>query len=252
VIEFHLVEHCNLNCSGCDHFSPLAREEYADLTVVEKDMARLSELSGGNIKEIRLIGGEPLLHKDAVSFFPVVRKYFPKSRVLLFTNGILLARQPDSFWQSCKDNAVVLFVTRYPVKIDVETITAKCNQYGIEFLHPPGIRDDEMYRCVLSLEGNGRVKENWKHCFHNYWTFLARGRIYPCPFYANIRHFNRHFNKELPLTEKDSIDIYKAKDFKEILRFLSRPIPACRYCDISAYSYGHAWNVSRKNIDEWT
>jgi hypothetical protein len=46
-IEFHLAEHCNLNCAGCDHFSPLAAEEYASLETVKKDMARLAELTGG-------------------------------------------------------------------------------------------------------------------------------------------------------------------------------------------------------------
>jgi MoaA/NifB/PqqE/SkfB family radical SAM enzyme len=252
IIEFHLAEHCNLNCAGCDHFSPLAQEEYADLKAVENDMVRLASLTKGNLKEIRLIGGEPLLHKDVSAFFPVVRKYFPNSTILLFTNGTLLTRQPDTFWEACKENRIVLFVTRYPIKIDTETIEAKCRQYGIDFLHPPGIRDDEMYRCVLSLEGKGNVKLNWKCCMHNYWTFLRNGRIYPCPFYANIHHFNRHFNTNLPLTEKDSIDIYQAKNLKEILRFLSKPIPACRYCDLSAYSYGHKWEISKKEIGEWT
>jgi hypothetical protein len=192
------------------------------------------------------------LNKDTVAFFPVVRRCFPKSRILLFTNGILLARQPGPFWQACKDNAIVLLVTRYPVKIDMETIKVKCDQYGLEFSHPPGIRDDEMYRCVLSLEGKGNVKENWKYCMHNWWIFLHRGRIYPCPFYASIRHFNRYFGANLPLTDKDSIDIYKTRNFKEIMRFLARPIPACRYCDIGAYTYGHKWVVSKKDMGEWT
>jgi hypothetical protein len=192
------------------------------------------------------------LHKAVGAFFPVVRKYFPKSRILLFNNGILLAKQPDSFWEACRENHIVLFVTNYPLNIHVETIEAKCRQYEIEFLHPPGIRDEEMYRCVLSLEGKGNIKQNWKYCFHNYWTFLRNGRIYPCPFYANIRHFNRYFNKELPLTDRDSIDIYQAKNLKEILRFLAKPIPACRYCDTGAYTYGHTWAVSKKDISEWT
>jgi MoaA/NifB/PqqE/SkfB family radical SAM enzyme len=252
VIEFHLAEHCNLNCAGCDHFSPLAQEEYADLGIVEKDMARLASLTHGNIKEIRLIGGEPLLHKNVVSFFPLVRRYFPKSRILLFTNGILLTKQADVFWESCRNNKIVLFVTRYPININTEAIEAKCKKYGIDFLHPPGIRDDEMYRCVLSLEGKGDVKTNWKYCMHNVWTFLRNGRIYPCPFYANIHHFNRHFKTNLPLTDKDSIDIHQVKNLKEILRFLAKPIPACRYCDIGAYTYGHKWGISKKESGEWT
>jgi MoaA/NifB/PqqE/SkfB family radical SAM enzyme len=251
-IEFHLAEHCNLNCAGCDHFSPLAAEEYADLETVEKDMKRLSELTGGSIREIRILGGEPLLHKEAAAFFPVVRKYFPTSVIFLFNNGTLLARQPAAFWEACRDNSINLLVTRYPVKIDTETIKAKCKEYKVRFLHPPAIKENDMYRCVLSLGGKGNIKENWKYCIHNLWTFLHNGRIYPCPFYANIRHFNRYFNKDLPLTGKDSIDIYKVNSLKEIMRFLAKPIPACRYCDISAYTYGHKWAVSRKDISEWT
>lgn len=27
VIEIHIVEHCNLHCKGCTHFSPLAQKE---------------------------------------------------------------------------------------------------------------------------------------------------------------------------------------------------------------------------------
>jgi MoaA/NifB/PqqE/SkfB family radical SAM enzyme len=251
-IEIQLAEHCNLNCAGCDHFSPLAKEDYADISSFEKDMERLSWLTHGNIRKVTLIGGEPLLHKDIAAFFPVVRRNFPKSRIFLFTNGILLPKQPDTFWEACKNNNIVLFVTRYPIKIDVKTIESKCRQYNVEFLRPPGIRDEEMYRCVVSTEGEGNVRENWKYCIHNYWALLRDGRIYPCPFYANIQHFNRYFNKTIPVTENDAIDIYKAKNLREIMQFLAKPIPGCKYCDIGAYTYGHKWGISKKDIGEWT
>ena len=26
-VEIHITEHCNLNCTCCEHFSPLAQEE---------------------------------------------------------------------------------------------------------------------------------------------------------------------------------------------------------------------------------
>jgi organic radical activating enzyme len=263
-IEFQLAEHCNLNCAGCDHFSPLAEEEYADIAVVEKDMARLSALTNGYIKKICLIGGEPVLNRNVTEIFHITRKHFapplPASKdirkrgtqIVLFTNGILLPKQPDEFWQSCKDNKIDIWITHYPIKIDMETITKKCDEYGINLSNPPGIRDNEMYRCVVSLDGKGDVKSNWKYCVHNYWAFLRNGRIYPCPFYANIHHFNRHFNLDLSVTDKDSIDMHKVKSMKEILHFLSKPIPGCRYCDIGAYTYGHTWGVSKKEISEWT
>ena len=29
-LEVHLAEHCNLNCKGCSHFSPLAEKEFIE------------------------------------------------------------------------------------------------------------------------------------------------------------------------------------------------------------------------------
>lgn len=46
-------------------------------------------------------------------------------------------------------------------------------------------------------------------------------------------HFNKFFDKNIPLVDKDGIDIYKAKSMKEILEFLSKPIPFCGYCKVN-------------------
>jgi hypothetical protein len=54
-IEFGvpLVEHCNLRCKGCDHFSPVAEKSEIDIRQLENDMRRLSVLWGGaNLKDI--------------------------------------------------------------------------------------------------------------------------------------------------------------------------------------------------------
>ena len=33
VLEVHVVNHCNLNCAGCNHFAPLADPWYIDVDV---------------------------------------------------------------------------------------------------------------------------------------------------------------------------------------------------------------------------
>ena len=30
ILEIHLVDHCNLNCGGCNHFSPIAKPWFID------------------------------------------------------------------------------------------------------------------------------------------------------------------------------------------------------------------------------
>lgn len=67
-IEFHLADHCNLNCKGCTHFSNLVKEPVlADYEQFRQDLRRLSGLFS-NIYEIFLLGGEPLLNPDAGNF----------------------------------------------------------------------------------------------------------------------------------------------------------------------------------------
>lgn len=63
---------------------------------------------------------------------------------------------------------------------------------------------------------------------------------------ANIVHFNKFFDKNIPLVDKDGIDIYKAKSMKEILEFLSKPIPFCGYCKVNGRTFGHKWGISKK------
>ena len=252
VIEFHLAEHCNLNCAGCDHFSPIAEKEFPDFNKVSEALKRLAFLTNSNIGEIRLIGGEPLLNKDVIDYFSVTRKYFPKSHILLFTNGTLLSQQTDDFWQACKEYKVAITVSYYPININKDTIQKKCNEYSVEFFYQTPIKENEMWRCKLDLAGNCNAKTNFKHCPHNTWRFMRDGRIYPCTFLPNIHHFNKYFKKTLPITDNDSIDIYKAKTYKEILRFLAKPVPFCKYCDINGFTYGHKWEITKKDIKEWT
>lgn len=38
-----VVDHCNLNCAGCDHFSPMAKERFCSVEVFEDSMRILKE-----------------------------------------------------------------------------------------------------------------------------------------------------------------------------------------------------------------
>ena len=81
-------------------------------------------------------------------------------------------------------------------------------------------------------------------------TTLRNGKIYLCPIVANIHIINKHFNTKFNVSEKDYIDIYKVKNIKEILKFLHKKIPFCRYCDFSKPSIA-IWTISKKELSEW-
>lgn len=101
-LETHLVEHCDLNCHMCMHFSPLASPQFTKIERFSRDMQRLQELFGDAVSYIMLLGGEPLLHPIVTDFFEVARKHFPYAEVILYTNGIKIPQMSIDFWKSCK------------------------------------------------------------------------------------------------------------------------------------------------------
>ena len=45
--------------------------------------------------------------------------------------------------------------------------------------------------------------------------------------------------------------IHKAKDYQDVLQFLAKPIPFCKYCDVKNRKDGMDWKVSTKRIEEY-
>ncbi len=250
----HIVEHCNLNCQFCDHFAPLAEKEFADIKVFESDFARLSELLNAKVDRIGIMGGEALLHPQLNDFLYVARKYFPKTKLELVTNGILLLKQTDDFWKACRKNNIIIVNTRYPINLDFDKMREVAKQHGVRYEHKDKKRTlKTSYHLPLDLEGKQEAHTNFIKCFHaNNCCFLSKGRLFTCTVAPNIRHFNKFFNKDLPLSNADYIDIYEARNEEEILYFLCRHIPFCKYCNIEKRTYQHSWQKSKKNIKEWT
>ena len=252
-IDIHLVEHCNLNCQCCDHFSQLAEPEFTNIEVFEKDIKRLSELSNGEVNTIHLIGGEPLLNPNIKRFFEIARKYFDKTEIKLITNGILLLKKDNSFWQSMKDNNIILAPTKYPIKIDWDKIKEICKDMNIklQFFNDENIIKTS-YKHMLNLDGKENPEWNFRNCnLANSCIFLDNGKLYTCSLPSNIRHFNKFFNKNIPVSVNDYIDIYEARNYQEILQFLAKPIPFCKYCDVKNWKYGITWKTSTKGIEEY-
>lgn len=251
--EVHLVEHCNLNCIGCDHFSPLAEKEFADINMFERDFERLADLFDNEAREIHLLGGEPLLHPDVEKFCRAARKNFPRANIDIVTNGIRLPQMDNDFWQTLRSEKIKLSVTMYPIDFDYKKLCSLSheNQVDLAFFNNEE-QEKTMTHNKYDLNGTQDPRESFIDCCRaNKCIFLSDGKLYPCTFPGNIHHFNKAFSTSIQVTDKDFIDIYKAESAEEILTFLSAPIPFCRYCDINHAENGVKWEISSKKIEEW-
>lgn len=250
--EVSVVKHCNLNCKMCDHFAPIADEEYMDVNQYEMDIKRLSQLFDKKAEYIYLLGGEPLLHPEIGDICKLTRDYFQDCNVVLYTNGILLLKQSSEFWELLKQNRITIIITKYPAYIDYTKAETIMKEYEVEFsycnINP--IKDMNYY--PIDLKGKQDANESYIHCSQaNNCITLNDGRIYPCSIIPNIKHLNKYFSLNLPVGEENSINIYDQVSPRELLAFVSNPAPFCKYCAVNKREKGIPWETSRKEISEW-
>jgi organic radical activating enzyme len=209
--EVYLVYHCNLNCAGCAVFSPIGEETYLDAICYERDCKRLYELTSGYVECIRLLGGEPTLHPNLSDFFIITRKYFKEAKIQLVTNGILLYKEEENFWKKCNENSIIIQISNYPIKINMDGIFEKSNLYGVA-IEVTESKTDEMFHLKLDVEGNQNAIKSFNNCWiKNSCITLSGGKLFTCSIIPAIKHFNMYFDKDLIVEENDYIDIYKAK-----------------------------------------
>ena len=251
--EIDIAGHCNLNCVGCNHFSPLAREEFIKLDTMEKDFSRLSRIAGRDNSNIDLMGGEPLLHPEIIKVMEITRKYFD-GPVNIVTNGILLVKMKDDFWRACRENNIRIIVTSYPINLDRGLIKRIAKKHSVKIKIRLQLMNTHTWcRLPKDIAGSQDILANFKLCLvANFCVFLRDGKLSTCCLPLVADRFNNYFDVKFHVDKKnDYIDIYSVENKEDIYNFLCKPIPFCRYCKIKKWEVGIPWGISKKEINEW-
>ncbi len=250
--EIHVADHCNLNCRYCSHFSPIAPEKLLDIVQYEKDLARLSELFEGEMNYINLLGGEPLLNPEIGKIIAMTRQYFPKGNVKLVTNGLLLKKMPEEFWEQCRSSRAEVSVTIYPLEGAYAGLEDLFKSKGV--LHSVyGTRSDNMSRQPINFNANCDRQDSFVRCgLANHCIQLKEGKLYTCTRAAYAPFLVEHFGLDASkLSPKDGVDIYQMQTGKDVLDALAKPIPFCSYCDTSTFRCGLRWESSKQEKSDW-
>jgi organic radical activating enzyme len=244
-VEFHLTDHCNLNCKGCGHFCPIADEWFAEVGDFAKDIKRLAYLFD-NIMTIRLMGGEPLLHPKVNEFMAIARANLPNTTIRLATNGILLEKMQDDFWHACKEHGIVIDVTRYPILLKFDRIKELAIQKKVEMHISSEVGE---FLSAMNSKGDSNPMAAMKRCRAKFYCpFLKDGKLYACAIPALAGYFNHTFKTAIPTEGGINIHDKKTNGWK-IIDALEKPVSACYYCATECRSF--AWGVSKKQKDEW-
>jgi len=248
--EVHITDHCNLNCKGCAHFSNLCKPAFAELGEFKADMARMASLFS-EVRQIYVMGGEPLLHPRVAEFMRAAREAFPETRIYLMTNGTLVMKMAEEFWRALAETHVVLLCDSYPIGLPVDEINATGKKYGVEVEWT--IEREEFFKIPIDPDGGHDALSSFERCqgFNNC-PIIHDGRLYPCAYTAFGAVFGGYFGLEgLEPGAQDSISIRGDVDPEVVMDFLRNPVPWCGHCDMDSREF-YKWGRSERKIEEWT
>ena len=113
-------------------------------------------------------------------------------------------------------------------------------------------REKTSWKIPFDINGTQDVSKNFLKCYMaNNCITLRNGKLYTCSSRAYADRFNNYFNQNLQLSKFDELSIYDAESFQEIITFLARPIPFCKYCNIDGRKDLGKFELSKKEMSEW-
>lgn len=219
-LEAHVVDHCNLTCDECCSLSPLLPKWIESPAQLARDLEWAAAALSPRV--FKLVGGEPLLHPEIVELARLGRQIAP--RVSVTTNGLLLMRMPDRFW----DAVDALTISVYPrPKLPEAAIAERAARAGVEINWKRQDQFVQMTRATRS-EDDAETRTIYSKCWIRERCHLVRdGMFYTC---TRPPHFATLQERDL---SADGVRLHEGPSLRdEILTYLQReqPLEACAFC----------------------
>jgi Radical SAM superfamily/4Fe-4S single cluster domain len=125
-IEINAVMQCNLACAGCSHASPVSTSWNADPQTVHRDLTALHSVA--DVDEVRVVGGEPLLHPQLAELLKAISASGIGGTVRVITNGTRLHRAGLAW----VEHADEVYVSVYPGAVVYTDALNQLRLYGEE------------------------------------------------------------------------------------------------------------------------
>lgn len=228
--QVEIVSQCNLSCRDCNHLSPIAKNSHADPESIYRDFSMLAKVYRPQL--VYLAGGEPLLHPDIVPVIKATRASGIADRILVLTNGILLPRMTDAFWESIDDLEISVYPDSKIEQASIDRYQEKAKDFNV---HLEVFYFNE-FRRTFSLSGSNdesfvqRIYQSCKAAHVWGCHYLNDGYFYKCPQSAFLPRMVS-FSEDDKI--RDRVKLRDAPDFRdELYEFLTSPKPlaACRHC----------------------
>jgi len=248
-LEFHVADHCNMNCKACEHYSSLVQEpHFTNYEQFEKDFQQLKSYVD-DIGVIRIMGGEPLLNPELHKYVRLSRKTYPNARIYVVTNALLIKQISRELIEAMREEEVKFSISYYPPlegKMDdkIEFIKEQGIGYTISELNHKFTK-----KQTLIAQSDEDTVQGFVQCLQASCHNIYEGKLAACFLPFTTKYFNQYFQKELP--EDGAIDLYEdGLTIERIKIGLLTPFERCRYCTIAEEV---DWGITPKpsGLEDW-
>ncbi|WP_285945390.1 radical SAM protein [Thomasclavelia cocleata] len=251
-LELHVTDHCNLNCKSCSHYAPVADEFYISLEKLEEYYNNIKNRGLIFFSTLRLMGGEPLLHPYITEIIELSRTYFSDINIVLISNGIIIKKMSQKFWDVCQRNNIIISITKYPININYNELMTFVKNKNIQMTFYGDNIIPNFRHIVLDDQGKQNPFKNYFICYcGGIYLQLREGKIYSCSQSAYISIINKRFGMEFKHENNDYLLLNQIKSIKEIKKYIFKPKSFCRYCNLKMTTWNNQWEMSKRQKSEW-
>lgn len=239
-VDLIITEKCSLKCVDCSNLMQYY-EKPIDISYQElcNDLDDLCEIAD-EINEVRIIGGDPLMNKDFHKIISYAANKNKVNKVVVYTNGTISPSVEKII--AIADPKVFIFITTYGnLSKKTEPLKALLKKFGIPFNCQPAYGWTDCASIEDQRRTEANLSETFKNCCAKHFTTITMGRLFRCPFSANVERLSA-----IPDIPEDFIEIRgytKLKDHEKVARkrllwnFLRNKayIGACNFCKGRTY-----------------
>lgn len=247
-LEYHIADHCNLNCKYCEHYSGLVQTpKFTNFKRFVRDFEQLHKFID-DIGTIRILGGEPLLNPEINEYVKLSRQLYPLADISVVTNAILLPKMPEEFFDTLRENKVNMHISFYPpLESKMSAMRKFLHDKRVSYFTLPLINK---FTIKQTLTPHDKKRKVFLRCLQATCNNLYEGKIAPCFLPFTTKYFNEYYEKNLP--EDGALDLYEEGLTTEKLKLhLLTPFERCRYC---GKPFSVKWETVKypSPITDWT
>lgn len=238
-IDLILTEKCSLKCKDCSNLM-----QYYDAPVNVAGDELLNDLAdicavADEINEIRIIGGEPLMNKNFHNVVAAAAAYPNVNKVVVYTNGTICP--PDEKLAMMANPKIFIFITTYgALSRNADSLEQGLKRHNILYNRQPAYGWTDCASVQPHARQPEELPEIFRFCCAKHFTTLTDGKIFRCPFSANMERLHA-----LPESSDDYVNIRglaqrpeQIAQMKSALRLFLREksfINACNFCNGRTY-----------------